>query len=122
MTFLTNYNVSDWGMTDVDRFMVAVIGWSYGVTPESGQVYGDYFAAVTLPNSIMIANSAPTAYGYMLEWTGITGWRSVVQYSTNLVTMPFTDLSAPMAYPLNAFTDTVHGAESECFYKVEMVP
>ena len=35
--------------------------------------------------------------------------------------MPFTDLSVSMAYPLNIYTDTVHGAEGQCFYKVEMV-
>jgi hypothetical protein len=54
--------------------------------------------------------------------TPATGWNSVVMYSTNLVTMPFTDLSGSLAYPLNIYTDTVYGAERECFYKVEMVP
>jgi hypothetical protein len=49
-------------------------------------------------------------------------WESSVRWTTNLVDMPFTDLSGSLAYPLNSYTDTVHSAEGECFYKVELSP
>lgn len=65
------------------------------------------------------SNLAP---GFSIEWNQLPGCNSVIMYSTNLVTMPFTDLSAPMPFPLNCYTDTVHGAEAQCFYKIEMVP
>jgi hypothetical protein len=60
--------------------------------------------------------------GMRVEWIPVGGMNATVMYSTNLVDMPFTDLSATMAYPLNIFTDTVNSAEAQCFYKVEMVP
>lgn len=61
------------------------------------------------------------ASGFKIEWSPVFGYHTRVKYSTNLST-PFTDLSAPMPHPLNCYTDTVHAAESQCFYKVEMQP
>jgi len=69
-----------------------------------------------------ITNGIANGSDVLLEWTAFPMWESTVQYSTNLVTMPFTDLSAPMPYPANSYTDLVHGAESECFYKVLIQP
>lgn len=60
--------------------------------------------------------------GNILQWETFPTYSSKVKWSTNLVTMPFTDLSAPLPYPLNSYTDTVHGTEDQCFYKIEMEP
>ena len=69
-----------------------------------------------------ITNCVPSGSETILEWTAFPMWESTVQWSTNLVSMPFTNLSDNLAYPLNSYTDTVHGAESECFYKVVLEP
>jgi len=73
--------------------------------------------------SFFVTDSYPSASGVALEWmTPATGWNSVVKYSTNLVEMPFTDLSATLPYPVNSYTDTVHGTADECFYRVDISP
>ena len=73
--------------------------------------------------SFYVTNSYSSGSGFALEWMPLpAGWNSVVKYSTNLVTMPFTDLSAPMPYPMNSYTDLVHGSEDQGFYKVEIQP
>jgi hypothetical protein len=70
----------------------------------------------------LITRCSPVDSGFALEWNQLLDCDSVIKYSTNLVDMPFIELSAPMPYPLNCYTDLVYGAASECFYKVEMVP
>jgi hypothetical protein len=75
---------------------------------------------VTLPHSATITNCYPVASGFTLEWIPVDELVSVVKYSTNLVTTPFTNLSSALPYPINSYTDTVHGADSECFYRVDL--
>lgn len=62
----------------------------------------------------------PVDSGFSVEWIPDESWNAVVQYSTNLIEMPFTDLSAALPYPQNIYTDTVHAAENPCFYQVEV--
>lgn len=69
-----------------------------------------------------ITNYGPVASGFMLEWVPVAGWDSMVKCSTNLVETPFTNLSTSLPYPVNSYTDTVHGAEGKCFYRVELTP
>ena len=75
---------------------------------------GDYQATIT--NCYLVAT------GFVLEWIPVSGWDSVVQCSTDLALTPFTDLSAALPYPVNTYTDTVTGAESKCFYRVDLQP
>ena len=70
----------------------------------------------------LITNSYYDGSEVVLEWTAFPMWEAVVMYSTNLVTMPFTELTNGIAYPFNSFTDTVHDAENQCFYRVEIAP
>ena len=69
-----------------------------------------------------ITSCIPSASGMALKWTAFPMWKSTVMYSTNLVTMPFTGLTTGMVYPNNSFTDTVHRAGNQCFYKIEIAP
>ena len=73
-------------------------------------------------NGCFITNCNPTGAETILQWTAFPMWESTVSWSTNLVTMSFTNLSGSMAYPMNSYTDLVHGAESECFYRVDINP
>ncbi len=71
-------------------------------------------------NQAIITNYAPGVSGFMLKWIPMAGSDSVVKCSTNLISTPFTKLSATLPYPVNSFTDTVHVAEDQCFYQVEV--
>ena len=63
LTVLTNYNVSSWGMTDSDVFTLAIYGDSFDVTPLSGEVHGDNFAAIPEPGTLALLG---VAFGGML--------------------------------------------------------
>ena len=52
LTALTNYNVSAWGMSDSDVFTIAVFGIGTGVSPASGEVFGDNFVAIPEPSTL----------------------------------------------------------------------
>ena len=83
---------------------------------------GDVAPETSDSDGAAITNCYPVASGFTLEWIPVDGWDTVVQWSTNLVDTPFTDLSASLPYPVNTYTDTVHGADSKCFYRVELEP
>ena len=120
---LTNFNVIDWSMNSNDTFIIAIAGFSEGgFTIESDQIYVDNFEAITLPNNAIITNCSPAVSGFKLEWVPVEEWGSVVKWSTNLVSMPFSNLSVNLPYPQNSYTDTVHGADSKCFYRVDLEP
>ncbi len=68
-----------------------------------------------------VTNCLPSASGFALEWMSCpTGWNTVIMFSTNLLDMPFTNLSAPLPYPMNSYL--IQGTAGECFYKVEIQP
>ena len=69
-----------------------------------------------------ITNFIPSSRETILQWTTFPTWDSTVSWSANLVTMPFTNLSAALPYPVNTYTDTVHGSDSKCFYRVDLQP
>ena len=87
---------------------------------QAGAAY--VFTGFGAESSAIITNCYPVASGFVLEWIPVSGWDSVVQCSTDLAITRFTDLSAALPYPVNIYTDTVTGAESKCFYKVDMEP
>ena len=66
-----------------------------------------------------ITNYVKVSGGFMLGWMS-KGTDSVVKWSPDLAT-PFSDL-AVLSYPQNSYTDTVHWADSTCFYCVELNP
>lgn len=71
---------------------------------------------------LTITNWFSSAEGFIVEWLPVAGEDSVIAWSTNLGTMPFTNFPGNLAYPYNCYTDTVHGTESECFYRIGIEP
>ena len=63
LTVLTNFDVSTLGMGVDDEFTILVVGWSQDVSPESGEVYGDNFAAIPEPSTLALLG---VAFGGML--------------------------------------------------------
>ena len=49
---LTSINIAGWGLTDSDTFTAAVYSSSRNVTPGSGEVFGDNFAAIPEPGAL----------------------------------------------------------------------
>ena len=117
---LTNFDARSWGMNPNDTFTVGIHGQSDGFAVLAGQVYVDNYEATTMPHSAVITKCHPGTTGFMLEWVSEDGWDSVVQWSPNLVTTPFANLSETLPYPANRYTDTAHAVESQCFYQVEV--
>jgi sulfatase modifying factor 1 len=72
----------------------------------------------TAGTSTDIINCYPVAGGFMLEW--IPGSGAVVKWTPDLVTTPFTDLSAKLPSTQSSYIDTVHGTDDQCFYRVEL--
>jgi hypothetical protein len=71
--------------------------------------------------SAVITDYSSTPAGFILEWTPVVGLDAVVKCSSELRYVPFTNISMNLPYPQNSYTDTVHNAESKCFYKVDLV-
>lgn len=70
----------------------------------------------------LITGCTPNGTETILEWTAFPMTETKVQYSTDLLSMPFTDLSGSLPYPANTFTDTVNAAADQCFYRVKIEP
>ena len=69
----------------------------------------------------VIANFVMAPEGIILEWIPMVGLDSVVKWSSDLIYVPFTDTSIILPYPQSSYTDTVHSAESQVFYRVDLV-
>lgn len=67
--------------------------------------------------SANITNCCPVPSGFMLEW--VPAGSAVVKWTPDMVNTPFANLSASLPYSQSSYTDTVHGAENQCFYRVE---
>ena len=65
----------------------------------------------------MITNSMPLADDFLIEWPSVSGRVYTAYWSTNL-TNSFHSMGGDIDYPQNSYTDTVHGAEDNCFYRV----
>lgn len=68
------------------------------------------------------ANSVAEVNGtncFVVEWISIPDRLYSVQWSTNLTT-GFQTLETSIEHPQNSYTDTLHNAESESFYKVDV--
>jgi sulfatase modifying factor 1 len=72
----------------------------------------------TAGTSVDIINCYPVAGGFVLEWVP-AGSDAVVKWTPDLTT-PFTDLSAKLPSTQSSYTDTVHGTDNQCFYRVEL--
>lgn len=86
----------------------------------SGAVYIFFSGTVHSNHYTTITGCAPVPGGFMLEWMATNEMVYVVEWSPDLVATPFTNLSAAFPYPQNSYTDTVHGADNKCFYRVEL--
>ncbi len=116
----TNFNIANWGLTASDTLNVWVVGYSDNMLISSGEVYADNFKAVTVPTHAVITNSTPGATGFRLDWIPVSGWGSAVTWTTNLVSTPFSNLTAVLPGTANAYTDTLHAAQQEGFYQVDV--
>lgn len=67
--------------------------------------------------SANITNSSPVATGFLIEW--IPAGEAVVKWSPDLATTPFINLSLKLPATQGSYTDTVHGAADQCFYRVD---
>jgi len=88
----------------------------------AGAAYVFFSGTIQSNRYTVITDCAPVLGGFMLEWIATNEMYSVVKWSPNLVTIPFTNLSPALPYPQNSFTDTVHGIDNTCFYRVELQP
>ena len=70
-------------------------------------------------HSADITNCCPVAGGFMIEW--MPAGEAVVKWSPDLIATPFTDLSATLPAGQGSYTDTVHGNDYQCFYRVELL-
>ncbi len=69
-----------------------------------------------------ISNVAWTGDGLMIEWEPIDGYDSVIKYTPDLANESFTNVLVVLPYPQNSYTDTVHSAGSQGFYRVQLSP
>jgi hypothetical protein len=71
-------------------------------------------------NSVFrITNCVPLADDFLIEWTSVSGRVYNVNWTTNLLT-DFQPLETGIEYPRTSCTDTLHNADDECFYDVEV--
>jgi hypothetical protein len=82
------------------------------------------FIAGTDPTNGMsrfnVTSASPDATGFVIEWNpSISNRLYTVSWSTNLIS-GFQPLETGIEYQQNSCTDTVHNAEDQCFYKVEV--
>jgi hypothetical protein len=67
----------------------------------------------------MITNCVPLVNDFLIEWSSVSG-RVYRSLWTDNLTNDFQTLETNILYPRNSSTDTVHGAEDECFYRVDV--
>jgi hypothetical protein len=68
-----------------------------------------------------ITDYSPTPSGFRIDWNPMAGYDSRITFSTDL-TLPFSNLSTTLPYPVNSYVDTAYGAKNKCYYKVDLVP
>jgi hypothetical protein len=82
------------------------------------------YIAGTDPNSpdsfFFVEKSEKAEEGFIVQWDpSVSGrWYSVSW--TNDLSGDFQTLETNIVFPINSYTDTLHGAESSGFYKVEV--
>ena len=67
----------------------------------------------------MITNSSPLADDFLIEWPSVSGRIYTAFWSTNL-TDGFKPMGGNIDYPQSSYTDTLHGTEAECFYRLDV--
>jgi len=70
----------------------------------------------------MITNCVPQAgppAGFLIEWPSVSG-RVYRAYWAPTLTNSFHPLETNMFYPRNSCTDTVHGTDGKCFYRIDV--
>ncbi|MDZ8117486.1 BACON domain-containing protein [Pontiella agarivorans] len=112
------------------RLTVRCIGTGYpGDDADSdGDGYTNYeeFLYGTDPNNpLSYPGNAITGYmapsGFVLNWTSVSGQRYGILWTDSLTNL-FTLLTNGVPYPVGSFTDTLHSAESQGFYRLQIEP
>ncbi|RKX44508.1 MAG: hypothetical protein DRP64_06405 [Verrucomicrobia bacterium] len=92
--------------------MVSALFGDTGDVPLIGQL--DYV-------DVRISSISTSGAGMVIEWEpSISNRLYTVNWNTNLVTGDFLPLETDIESPQNSYTDTVHEAENQCFYNVEI--
>ena len=91
--------------------------------PDPHDNLSEYIAGTVPTDSnsfFRITNAWPSASGFVVEWEPCASnrWYSVVW--TNDLTGAFTSIVSGIDFPQNSYTDTVNGAASEGFYRIEV--
>ncbi|MBN2161533.1 MAG: SUMF1/EgtB/PvdO family nonheme iron enzyme [Pontiellaceae bacterium] len=87
-----------------------------------GQTNGDEFIADTLPmdsGSFFAITNLGLSGAFFVEWPSVTGRYYSVWWSTNLLD-GFELLQAGLTYPEGSYTDSVHDAANQVFYRVKV--
>ena len=83
---------------------------------------GEYIAGTDPTNAssfLRFSSGQPSPSGFILEWSAVTGRVYRVHWSDGLG-QPFQPLGAPMPYPQNSCTDTVHAVQNKGFYDLRV--
>lgn len=91
-------------------------------TDGDGQINRDEFIAGMDPtdpySSFMVRTFDPASNGmFVLSWDSVTGRVYSVSWSTNMPSS-FQTLETEIRHPQNSYTDSVHNAESQGFYRI----
>jgi hypothetical protein len=66
-----------------------------------------------------ITNTPPDPSGFVLNWPAVEGRLYSINWAVSLTT-GLSPLATDIPFPQNSYTDTVHAAEGEGFYQVEV--
>jgi len=81
------------------------------------------YIAGTIPTSgssaFEVSDAGSSLSGFVLNWTAVEGRAYGVKWADSL-TNGFQSLATDIAYPQNSYTDTVHTAEGEGFYSIDV--
>ena len=86
----------------------------FGRVVDMGAYEGVYGCAIT--------NCVSASEGFILEWVPCAETAAHVKWSPDLGATSFTNLTAALPFPQNSYTDTVHNADGQCFYRVDLQP
>ena len=84
-------------------------------------IYETYIAGLNPTNaqSVLALSGQQTATQSKLQWSAVSGRVYSVYWTTNLLN-GFQPLKTNLVWPQNSWTDAVHGARADGFYKIEV--
>ena len=84
--------------------------------------YSEYIAGTDPDDasSVFDLSYIMSTNGFVINWNSVTSRTYSVLWTDDLLTNSFHILETNIVYPGGSYTDTVHGTESEGFYKVDV--